>query len=54
MAPLSLLIAPGDDSKLRLGEPMPFSFDEFESPLIDEGRCSCNNFGAGEDGDGTP
>ena len=51
---LSLLILPEDDSKLRLGEPIPFSFDEFESPLIEEGRCSCNNFGAEDEGDGAP
>jgi hypothetical protein len=47
----SLLILPEDDSKLRLGDPRPFSFDEFESPLMEEGRCNCNNFGA-EEGDG--
>ena len=44
----SLRILPEEESKLRRGDPRPFSLPFTPpSPVVDPGRCNCNNFGVG-------
>jgi hypothetical protein len=48
MEEVSLLMLPEEESKLRLGELTPFSFDVAEvRSLPSPGRCNCSNLGVG-------